>query len=122
MYFSGHFNDYAGVVTMQIQYGTHHPMEEVNGYTGSHWTMPSSEYLPPLSPWQPPWSGIVKSLFQSWRSKCTKRTLYSAHRRDKWRRKFKHHDLSRRSQQSFQLSNANTGQKSLMLLITKDAH
>jgi hypothetical protein len=42
MYFSGHFNDHAGAA---MQYSAHCPMEEVRGYTGSHWTLPLGEYL-----------------------------------------------------------------------------
>jgi hypothetical protein len=65
----------------------------------------------------------VKSLyaFRSWHSKGTKWTLYSAHRSDKLRRKVEYHDESGRAQQTFYLSNANNGQKSLMLPITKEA-
>jgi len=42
MYFSGHFDDLVGVA---MQYGVHCPMEEVRGYTGSHWTPSSVKYL-----------------------------------------------------------------------------
>jgi hypothetical protein len=47
MYFSGHFDDLAGAA---MQYDAHHPMEEVHGYTGSHWTLPSSKYSHHIAP------------------------------------------------------------------------
>ena len=42
MYCSGHFYDLVGVA---MQYDVHCPMEEVRGYTGSHWTPSSAKYF-----------------------------------------------------------------------------
>jgi hypothetical protein len=50
-----------------------------------------------------------------------KQTLYSAHRSDKLRRKVECHDESRKAQLTFELSNANNGQKLAKLPITKEA-
>ncbi len=59
--------------------------------------------------------------FRSQRSKGTKRTLYSRHRCRKLHKIVTLHDESGRAQLTFQLSNANNGQKSLKLPIPKEA-
>jgi hypothetical protein len=38
----GNFNHHANVV---VQYGTHDPMEHIQGFTRSHWMPPSGECL-----------------------------------------------------------------------------
>jgi hypothetical protein len=39
--FAGHFDGTGGVL---VQYRMHHPMEEVQDFTRSHWTPPLGEY------------------------------------------------------------------------------
>jgi hypothetical protein len=39
--FAGHFDGHGDAL---VNYRTHHPMEEVQGFTRSHWTLPSDEY------------------------------------------------------------------------------
>ena len=53
-------------------------------------------------------------------SKVTTRTHYSAHQSNNMRGMVEPHDQSQRAQLSFSLSNANSGQKLLKFLITKD--
>jgi hypothetical protein len=40
-HFAGHFDDRGGLT---VQYCAHCPMEEVQGFTRSHWTLPSGKY------------------------------------------------------------------------------
>jgi hypothetical protein len=40
-YFAGHFDVHGNAL---VSNGAHHPMEEVQGFTRSHWTPPSGEY------------------------------------------------------------------------------
>ena len=40
-YVAAHFDDYADVLK---QYMRHRPMHHVQGYTGSHWTLPLGDY------------------------------------------------------------------------------
>jgi hypothetical protein len=68
-------------------------MQHVQGYIRSDWTPPLGRYSPHITladamviNFRP------KKSSQSYRSKGTKQTLYSAHRSDKLQRKVKHHD------------------------------
>jgi hypothetical protein len=78
----------------------HHPTKHVQGYLRGHWTPPSGKYLPRVASADAMvvYFGVKTKLwhceiaFRSERSKGTKRTLYSAHRSDKLRRKVEHHD------------------------------
>ena len=49
---AGHFD---GNVEVLKQYIQHRPMQHVQGYTRSHWTLPSGNYSPILLPRRPPW-------------------------------------------------------------------
>jgi hypothetical protein len=40
-YFAGHFNGRSGA---PVKYRAYLPMEEVQGFTRSHWTLPSGKY------------------------------------------------------------------------------
>jgi hypothetical protein len=44
-YKAGHFNGHGGA---PVQYRAYHPMEEVQGFTRSHWTPPSGNYYSQL--------------------------------------------------------------------------
>ena len=39
---AGHFDGHGGT---PVQYGAHHPMQNDQGFTGSHWTPPLGKYL-----------------------------------------------------------------------------
>jgi len=39
---AGHFDGHGGAL---VQYGAHLPMQHDQGFTGSHWTPPSGNYL-----------------------------------------------------------------------------
>ncbi len=41
-YFASHFDGHGGA---PVEYHTHHPMEEAQGFTRGHWTPPLSKYL-----------------------------------------------------------------------------
>jgi hypothetical protein len=43
----GHFDGHGGAPG---QYRRHHPMRHVQGYLGSHWTLPSGNYLLCIAP------------------------------------------------------------------------
>jgi hypothetical protein len=43
----GHFNGHGGPL---VQYEAHHPMQHVQGYSGSHWTPASGEYSLRIAP------------------------------------------------------------------------
>jgi hypothetical protein len=45
--YSGHFDDHAEALK---QYMWHCPMKHVQGYTGSHWTLPSGNYSLRIAP------------------------------------------------------------------------
>jgi hypothetical protein len=47
MSFSGHFDDHAGAA---MQYDVHLSMEEVHGFTRSHWMPPLGKYLHRIAP------------------------------------------------------------------------
>jgi len=63
MYFSSPFDDHTGTA---MQYGAHRPMDEVHGYTGSHWKPPSGEYSHPIFPRWLPWSSILAQKIKLW--------------------------------------------------------
>jgi hypothetical protein len=44
---AGHFNSHGGA---PVQYKVHCLMQHVQGYTGSHWMLPSSDYLLGIAP------------------------------------------------------------------------
>ena len=44
---AGHFNGHAEALK---QYMQHSPMQHVQGHTGSHWTLPSGDYLLRIAP------------------------------------------------------------------------
>ncbi len=44
---AGHFNGHAEALK---QYMRHHPMQHVQGYTRSHWTLPSGDYSLSIAP------------------------------------------------------------------------
>jgi hypothetical protein len=44
---TGHFDDHMGALK---QYGAHHPMQQVQGFTGSHWMPPSDNYSLRMAP------------------------------------------------------------------------
>jgi hypothetical protein len=44
---AGHFNGHAEALK---QYMRHCPMQQVQGYTGSHWTLPSGDYSLRIAP------------------------------------------------------------------------
>jgi hypothetical protein len=44
---AGRFDGDSGALE---QYRWHRPMQHVQGYSGSHWTPPSSDYLLPIAP------------------------------------------------------------------------
>jgi hypothetical protein len=43
----GHFDGHGG---LSVQYKVHRPMQHVQGYSRSHWTLPSSNYLLRIAP------------------------------------------------------------------------
>jgi hypothetical protein len=44
---AGHFDGHSGAPE---QYRRHRPMQHVQGYSGSHWTLPLGNYLLPIAP------------------------------------------------------------------------
>ncbi len=46
-YVSAHFE---GLADVPMQYKAHRPMHHVQGYTGSHWTLPPGYYLLSITP------------------------------------------------------------------------
>jgi hypothetical protein len=44
---AGHFDGHSGAPE---QYRWHPPMRHVQGYSGSHWMLPSGDYLLPIAP------------------------------------------------------------------------
>ena len=57
--FAGHFYDHEDV---PVQHGAHHPMEHNQGFTWSHWTSPSEDYMRRITPACPSWSGFLPHL------------------------------------------------------------
>ncbi len=90
--------------------------ERIDQYGRSRATLDATEHcnqasICPVSPQRmQSWSsilaeksscGVVEITFRSWRSKITKRTLYSAHQSNKLCRKVERHDESGRTQLPF---------------------
>jgi hypothetical protein len=44
---AGHFDGHGGA---PVRYKAHCPMQHVQGYTGSHWTLPAGNYLLRIAP------------------------------------------------------------------------
>ena len=44
---AGHFDGHGGA---PVQYEAHHPMQHVQGYSGSHWTLTSGNYSLRIAP------------------------------------------------------------------------
>ena len=90
-FFTGRFDGYDDV---PVRCQLHRQMQHVQGYLRCDWTPPLGRYLPHIA--------LVDAMIINfglknrakdigYRSKGTKRTLYSAYKSDKLRRKVKHH-------------------------------
>jgi hypothetical protein len=42
-----------------VQFGAHLPIEHNQGFTRSHWMLPSGNYLHGTAPARPPWSSMA---------------------------------------------------------------
>jgi hypothetical protein len=62
----GHFDGHGGP---SVQYKAHRPMQHVQGYSGSHWTPPSGDYLLCIAP-----AAARATANKTKTKKCTKKT------------------------------------------------
>ena len=134
---AGNFDCHANAA---VRHGAHRPMEQIQGFTRSHWMPPLGECLCPIVLVAPMVDEFVETTQNTTKTQLLasnygtfqllavcenftpKRTLYSAHWYAKLRKNVRLHNWSWRAQLNFELSNIVSGQKLGKLLTYHEAH